>query len=248
MRNIPLWVLACALPVSALAQDPQQSPRADHYIDHIVLGIQDLDRGSEEVYRLTGVRPKYDGRDAEQGTHSAIISLGDKSFLEIIAPDPKADTDDMDPELAAKTRDRLASMPALTPFAWAIGTGNIELSRNISTRAGSRTTDVRDRVRSRSMGREIGWSWFAVRSPESTVSPSFVHWHDPKKRPQNRAPGDCELRELRADSRFYKVLHNLIAATQVDADTVHSEDESLTFTLDCPRGEVVFEGVALSPR
>lgn len=249
MRKIPSWVLAFALPLVATAQEaPQQQQRADHYIDHIVLGIQDLERGTEEVHRLTGVKPKFDGRNAADGTHSAIIALGDKTFLEIRAPDPKADTSAIDPELAAKSRDRLENYAALTPFGWAIGTGNVELSRNLSTRAGSRVTDTFEGARSRSMSREINWTWFGVRSPESTVSPIFVHWHDAKKRPQDRAPGSCELTGIHINTRFYKVTHNLIAATRIDAEATSSEDESLTFSLDCPRGEVVFEGITLTSR
>ena len=59
-----------------------------HYIDHIVIGIHDLEKGIASIEDLTGVKPVYGGAHPSLGTHNALISLGNRTYLEILAPNP----------------------------------------------------------------------------------------------------------------------------------------------------------------
>jgi hypothetical protein len=54
------------------------------HIDHILLGIDDLDRGMDLFEQRSGVRPVQGGKHPG-GTHNALVSLGDGTYLEIIA-------------------------------------------------------------------------------------------------------------------------------------------------------------------
>lgn len=229
-----------------IAPEPDMTERANHYLDHVVLGIDDLDKGIEALEQLTGVRATFEGRDARLGTQSAVIGLGENAFLEIMAPDPKADPALVDPEFKSKFLDRLEGFEALTPFLWAIGTSNLERSRWYARRAGTYTSDINSGARKRSWGRSTEWSWAHVTRPYTYVMPIFVQWNADAKPPQERAPEGCRLVQLTLYTRLFKTVHLLLAAMQLDVEPAAAETESIDVALECPEGEVLIEGPALA--
>src|SRR5215813_8557610 len=96
-------------------------------LDHLAVAAPTLAAGVEFIARLTGVEPRAGGKHVTMGTHNALLRLGDRAYLEVIAIDPDGakpahprwfDLDD--PELQAA----LAERPRLV--AWAARTDDIE--------------------------------------------------------------------------------------------------------------------------
>ena len=59
-------------------------------IDHLVFAAPTLAQGIEYIADLTGVTPRPGGKHAGMGTHNALVKLGERLYLEIIAIDPDA--------------------------------------------------------------------------------------------------------------------------------------------------------------
>ena len=59
-------------------------------LDHIVVTAASLSEGAEHVRRALGVEMQPGGEHVRMGTHNCLLKLGEKLFLEVIAPNPAA--------------------------------------------------------------------------------------------------------------------------------------------------------------
>lgn len=57
-------------------------------LDHLVVAAATLADGIEYIADVTGVAPQPGGRHVTMGTHNALVLLGERVYLEIIAIDP----------------------------------------------------------------------------------------------------------------------------------------------------------------
>src|SRR5262245_27316313 len=128
-------------------------------MDHLVFGVPDLAHGIELVERRTGVRASFGGRHPGRGTHNALMSLGGRQYLEIIAtaPDqPKA------PGLLFPMLEGL-SQPAF--IAWAIAVESVADVAGRARAAGIKTVGPLDGSRAQSDGSLLTWKTLRIDSP-----------------------------------------------------------------------------------
>lgn len=151
--------------------------------DHLVVAAASLPQGIEWIEERLGVRAQPGGRHVAMGTQNAVVSLGRRLYLEIIAIDPESATppqprwfDLDDPAM----RTRLAEGPSL--IHWVARTRDIEADAKRSTDFGQPMPMQRG-----------AFSWrITVPSdghrPGGGLVPSLIEWSDATRHPADGLP------------------------------------------------------------
>src|SRR5690348_8429093 len=87
-------------------------------LDHFILGCNDLDHGIDFVEQNTGVRAALGGVHPGRGTCNALLSLGERRYLEIMAPDPAQHVTPQIPRLLELKEPRIVG--------WAVHTNDLD--------------------------------------------------------------------------------------------------------------------------
>ena len=107
---------------------PEKLISATNAVDHLLLGASDLDQGIDWVEKATGVKAVAGGSHPGVGTRNALLSLGGKQYLEIIAPDPAQSAYNFQIDVRQLAEPRLVN--------WAAATNDIEAVAAGARRAG----------------------------------------------------------------------------------------------------------------
>lgn len=199
-------------------------------VDHIMLGIDDLDRGMAQFEKVTGVRPVYGGKHPG-GTHNALVSLGDGTYLEILALQPLV--------APPKEYEGLKQLHTLTPIGWAVSSKDSAQLRKRLSSAGMAVSEPSAGSRTTSAGAALSWQTFGL---EDTFdeAPFFIVWSPQTSHPSTTSPTGCRLRQWRVAGPHLKNLEQLRTALDLRMDVAEAPAISLRLSLSCPKGAVEF--------
>jgi hypothetical protein len=199
-------------------------------IDHVILGIDDLDRGVKAFEAATGVKPVYGGKHPG-GTHNALVSLGDGIYLEILAVQQGVT---IPPDYAD-----LKKMKTLTPIGWAVSSSDSAELRNRLSAAGIAVSEPVDGSRTTPTGSTLSWQSFAL-NENSLEVPFFIVWSKQTAHPSTTSPSGCKLQQWSVASPRVKDLERLGQALNLRVDVAESKTTSMRLSLTCPKGAVTF--------
>jgi glyoxalase-like protein len=200
--------------------------------DHMVLGIDDLDRGISLVEERVGVRAVFGGLHPDRGTQNALLSFGGQRYFEIIAPDPKQTVTPQFPEISHMREPRLV--------AWAVHTTDIAaLAKKISD-AGFAIQRPADGSRARPDGKLLRWKSFRLRDDRGGLLPFFIEWSRDSVHPSVDAPAGSRLERLFAVGPEPKDLAAVYQRLEVEIAIERGEKARLRARIAGPKGEVEF--------
>jgi hypothetical protein len=199
-------------------------------IDHILLGVSDLDHGVHWVEQRTGVRAAIGGVHPGRGTRNALLSLGPRCYLEIIAPDPQQPLLPPAQPLVAMREPRL--------FNWAVHTHDIAADDKRAVAAGIATEGLAGGSRRRPDGKVLRWQTCRLKDDRGGLLPFFIQWDRESVHPAEDAPAGCVLRRFGVQTPSVKKFEELFRSLAVDVSLSQGEPPALRATIHSPKGEV----------
>lgn len=224
------------------ADDPPVPARAA--VDHLLLGVSDLDRGIAWVEEKTGVRAVVGGSHPGRGTRNALLSLGGRQYLEIIAPDPAQPASVQPAHLLALQEPRL--------IGWAAATADIEGVARKGREAGQRLMGPRDGSRARPDGTTLKWKSLSVatesRREGTDTMPFFIEWAGDSVHPSQDSPKGCKLVSFAIAHPDAAAIAASLKRLGIDAQVSPAQFPALIATLETPKGPVTLGAAQTVPR
>jgi len=166
-------------------------------IDHILLGVSDLHHGIAWFEQRSGVRAVFGGVHPGRGTRNALLGLGPRQYLEIIAPDPQQAGSPASREHWAA---RLIALQEPRLIGWAAHTNDLAGIAKMATSAGIAIDEPRDGSRARTDGALLRWKSFSLKDDRDGLLPFFIEWSRESIHPSQEAPVGCKLLHFAAHS------------------------------------------------
>jgi hypothetical protein len=223
-----LFALAAASFGAESPKPPSPVPAVEA-VDHLLLGVPDLEAGMKWFEEKTGVRPAPGGSHPGRGTRNALVALGGRHYLEIIAPDPAQAG--VDNELVSGLKKLTA--PRLVTWAAASTDLGATISRlDVAKVAHSPATPG---SRKRADGTVLAWRTVGIESEMGEMIPFFIDWGT-TVHPSAEAPAGVRLLALTFRDPKPEVLKAELARLSIAAEVKKDDSPGLEARLETPRG------------
>ena len=231
-KFIALTSGALAVPAISLAESAEDADGDDvpALLDHILLGCNDLDRGIQLVEEATGVRPAIGGVHPGRGTRNALLSLGERRYLEIIAPDSSQGPVVHFPQILGMTDPRL--------IGWAVHPPDIAAVAKQLRENQVAFTGPDDGSRKRPDGRVLNWKTINLADDRHGLLPFFIEWSADSVHPSKDAPAKCTLDYFEIMSADPEELTATFKRIGLDLPVQHSDKARLHALISGPKGDV----------
>ncbi len=221
---------ALAAPSASWAVDADEEDQVPALLDHIILGCNDLDRGIDLVEESTGVRPAIGGVHPGRGTRNALLSLGERRYLEIIAPDPAQQKIVHFPQIREMREPRL--------IGWAVHPRDIAAVAKQLRENKVEFKGPDNGSRKRPDGRVLTWRTVNLADDRHGLLPFFIEWSADSVHPSKEAPEKCSLAYFEIMSDEPDDLSATIKRIGLDVPVQRSDKARLRALISGPKGDL----------
>jgi hypothetical protein len=203
-------------------------------VDHLLVGVSDLDFGIDWFEKMTGVKAADGGSHPGVGTRNALVSLGKKQYLELIAPDPRQTNYSFPIDVRALREPRF--------ITWAAAADDINARAKTARDAGYQIFGPVDGSRAQPDGRLLRWKSMRVANAFGTKElqpiPFFIEWAASSEHPSEDSPKGCELRSFGIEHPDPQGVSDALKKLGIEAGVNKATEARLIATLSTPRGSV----------
>jgi len=201
-------------------------------IDHLVYSTADLEESVADLEARLGVRPTPGGQHPGRGTHNALLALSDRSYLEVVGPDP------MQGETGSPRWFQIDRLDSPRLVTWAVKETELNKLSATAKANGISFGSVVSGTRQRSDGSWLRWRFT---DPAMVVAdgivPFFIDWGD-SPHPAASAPPGPVLESLRAEHPEPTVVKRVLSSVGINLPVEFGSSPALIATLRTEGGLV----------
>jgi len=200
------------------------------------MGVSDLKTGLEWFRQKTGVLPELGGIHPGLSTRNALVSLGGRQYLEILAPDPQQAGNERTAELL------MLDSPKLV--LWASATSEIDTLADNAKAAKLAVAGPADGSRMRPDGKLLKWRLLNVARDADkdivyfNVIPFFIQWDKESLHPSQDSPIGCRLLSLEFGHPEAESISVAMKALRIKAKITKASSPTIKATFETPKGKV----------
>ena len=203
-------------------------------VDHLLLGVADLDRGIKWVQERVGVRAAVGGVHPGAGTRNALLSLGAGHYLEIIAPDPAQSDANDERHLRDLTGPRL--------ITFAVTARDIDSISTKARKAGLEVSGPHEGSRRLPSGATLHWRTLRVRNDMGAGAiqpvPFFIQWSPESPHPSSNSPTGAILESLEFEHPDPVRLASIFEALGLEGRVSARRDVRIRAEVESPNGRL----------
>lgn len=200
-------------------------------VDHLIYAVPELTAAVADVEDRFGVRAQAGGRHIGLGTHNALLALGPRTYLEIIAPDPGQ------PEPSMPRPFGVDELRSGTLVGWAFACDDIDRAVAEARSHGYDPGEIGDGQRVGPSGVVLRW-----RATGSALAGGLftflICWGD-TEHPASSAPRGLSLMSLQIEHPDPRSLAPVLAALGADIEVTAAAVPALVAQLSGPTGSKV---------
>ena len=203
-------------------------------VDHLLLGVADLDRGIDSMKKRSGVQAAVGGVHPGAGTRNALLSLGGGHYMEIIAPDPDQAAAVDDRHLRELSNPRLITL--------ALTTNDIASIAAKARKARLEVSGPVDGSRRLPSGKMLRWQKLNIVNDAGAGAiqpvPFFIQWAPGSPHPSSDSPQGCVLESLAFSHPDPQQLKSIFEALGFEANVSAGSEVRITAMLKTPNGRL----------
>ena len=200
-------------------------------VDHLIYAVPELTAAVADVEDRFGVRAQPGGRHIGLGTHNALLALGHRTYLEIIAADPGQ------PEPSMQRPFGVDDLRSGTLVGWALACDDIDRAAAEARSHGYDPGEIGDGQRVGPSGVVLRWRATGSALAGGLV-PFLICWGD-TEHPASSAPRGLSLTSLQIEHPDPRSLAPVLAALGADIEVTSAAVPALVAQLSGPTGSKV---------